>query len=195
MAMSVQKLILGNTLAPSQRAQLMVWMRNNTTGYKRIRAGVPIGWVVADKTGSGDYGIANDFSVLVTIRRKGPKAEITIKQVMEKVLLTSGGMTNLLNKLIELNLIKKRKGTQKEDGRSAFVKKYVIENMVVSDDQVAVQTTMHGTHTGDFFGIAPTRKVIQVSQMQIERIANHKIIEHWRVTDEHNLLKQLGQIG
>jgi DNA-binding MarR family transcriptional regulator len=64
----------------------------------------------------------NDFSVLVTIRRKGPKAEITVKQVMEEVLVTSGGMTNLLNKLIELNLIKKRKGTKKEDGRSAFVK-------------------------------------------------------------------------
>lgn len=64
----------------------------------------------------------NDFSVLVTIRRKGPKAEITVKQVMEEVLVTSGGMTNLLNKLIELNLIKKRKGTKQEDGRSAFVK-------------------------------------------------------------------------
>ena len=64
----------------------------------------------------------NDFSVLVTIRRKGPKAEITVKQVMEEVLVTSGGMTNLLNKLIQLDLIKKRKGTKKEDGRSAFVK-------------------------------------------------------------------------
>jgi beta-lactamase class A len=28
-------------------------MKNNTTSYKRMRAGVPIGWVVADKTGSG----------------------------------------------------------------------------------------------------------------------------------------------
>ena len=69
--------------------------------------------------------------------------------------------------------------------------KYVIENMVVSDDQVAVQTTMHGTHTGDFFGIAPTHKVIKVSQMQIERIANNKIIEHWRVTDELDLIKTI----
>ena len=41
---------------------------------------------------------------------------------MEEVLVTSGGMTNLLNKLIQLNFIKKRKGTKKEDGRSAFVK-------------------------------------------------------------------------
>lgn len=73
--------------------------------------------------------------------------------------------------------------------------KYTIENMIVSDTQVAVHTTMHGTHTGDFFGIAPTNKTITVSQMQIERIVNNKIVEHWRVTDELTLLKQLDQIG
>jgi beta-lactamase class A len=64
MAMSVQRLSLGDGLTPSQQAQLIGWMRNNTVGYKRIRAGVPLGWVVADKTGSGDYGIANDIGVL-----------------------------------------------------------------------------------------------------------------------------------
>lgn len=72
--------------------------------------------------------------------------------------------------------------------------KYVIENMVVSDAQVAVHTTMHGTHKGDFFGLAPTHKGIKVSQMQIERIANNKIVEHWRVTDELTMLRQLGQM-
>lgn len=64
----------------------------------------------------------NDFSVLVTIRRKGPAAEIAVKQVMEEVLVTSGGMTNLLNKLISSKLITKRKGTETEDARSAFIK-------------------------------------------------------------------------
>ena len=64
MAMSVQRLTLGSILLSSQRVQLVTWMRNNTTGYQRIRAGVPIGWVVADKTGSGDYGIANDIGIL-----------------------------------------------------------------------------------------------------------------------------------
>ena len=73
--------------------------------------------------------------------------------------------------------------------------KYVIENMIISDDQIAVHTTMHGTHKGDFFGLAPTNKVIKVSQMQIERIENNQIVEHWRVTDELTLLRQLGQIG
>ncbi len=64
MAISVEKLLLGNGLTPSQKALLITWMQNNTTAYKRIRAGVPIGWTVADKTGSGDYGIANDIGIL-----------------------------------------------------------------------------------------------------------------------------------
>jgi len=64
MAISLQKLTLGNVLTQSQQTQLVTWMRNDTVGYKRIRAGVPLGWVVADKTGTGDYGIANDIGVL-----------------------------------------------------------------------------------------------------------------------------------
>lgn len=80
--------------------------------------------------------------------------------------------------------------------RIAFLDlKYVIHNMVIADDQVAIHTTMQGTHTGDFFGLAPTNKVINVNQMQIERIANNQIIEHWRVTDELTLLRQLGQLN
>lgn len=64
MAISLQKLLLGNVLAENERARLIQWMRNDAVGYKRIRAGVPIGWVVADKTGSGAYGIANDIGIL-----------------------------------------------------------------------------------------------------------------------------------
>lgn len=64
MALSLQKIVLGNILEPSQKNQLLTWMKNNTTGYKRIRAGVPIGWSVAEKTGSGDYGIANDIGIV-----------------------------------------------------------------------------------------------------------------------------------
>lgn len=64
MALSLQKLTLGNVLTQPERSELITWMRNNTAGYKRIRAGVPIGWIVADKTGSGDFGIANDIGIM-----------------------------------------------------------------------------------------------------------------------------------
>ncbi len=64
MAATVQKLALGNTLAAPQRDQLQAWLRGNTTGATRIRAGVPAGWIVGDKTGGGDYGANNDVAVL-----------------------------------------------------------------------------------------------------------------------------------
>lgn len=63
MADSLHKLLLGTVLPPEQRDQLREWMLGNTTGAKRIRAGVPKDWQVADKTGSGDYGSANDIAV------------------------------------------------------------------------------------------------------------------------------------
>ncbi|WP_432721696.1 class A beta-lactamase [Jeongeupia wiesaeckerbachi] len=64
MARSLQALALGNVLPAPQRTQLQDWLRGNTTGAKRIRAGVPAGWQVGDKTGSGDYGTTNDIAVL-----------------------------------------------------------------------------------------------------------------------------------
>jgi beta-lactamase class A len=64
MAATLKKLVLGNTLAAPQREQLQAWLRGNTTGATRIRAGVPAGWVVGDKTGGGDYGTNNDVAVL-----------------------------------------------------------------------------------------------------------------------------------
>lgn len=70
------------------------------------------------------FGITpNIFSILVTIRRKGPHAEVTVKKIMEEAIVTSGAMSNLINKLVKLGLIKKRKGTEKEqvDMRSSFI--------------------------------------------------------------------------
>ncbi len=64
MQTSLQQLALGDALAAKQQEQLVEWMKNNTTGNARIRAGVPTGWIVADKTGSGDYGITNDIGVI-----------------------------------------------------------------------------------------------------------------------------------
>lgn len=64
MALSVQNILLGTVLNEPNKALLLEWMRNNTTGYKRIRAGVPLGWSVADKTGSGNYGVANDIGIV-----------------------------------------------------------------------------------------------------------------------------------
>ncbi|MBR7988662.1 PenA family class A beta-lactamase [Burkholderia cenocepacia] len=64
MAASLRVLTLGDALPAAQRAQLVAWLRGNKVGDKRIRAGVPAGWAVGDKTGTGDYGTTNDAGVI-----------------------------------------------------------------------------------------------------------------------------------
>nr|WP_220471728.1 class A beta-lactamase [Tomitella gaofuii] len=55
---------LGDWLAPQRRARYVEWMVANTTGDEYIRAGIPAGWTVADKTGAGHYGTRNDIAVV-----------------------------------------------------------------------------------------------------------------------------------
>ncbi len=65
MAKSLQKLTFGEVLAAPQREQLIAWFKSNTTGNARIRAGVPTGRVVGDKTGTGSYyGTTNDIGII-----------------------------------------------------------------------------------------------------------------------------------
>lgn len=64
MADSLRVLTLGDALPSSQRTQLNEWMLGNTTGAKRIQAGIPADWKVGDKTGTGAYGSANDIGIL-----------------------------------------------------------------------------------------------------------------------------------
>lgn len=64
MAASLRVLALGEALPAAQRAQWIEWVRGNKVGDKRIRAGVPAGWRVGDKTGTGDYGTTNDVGVV-----------------------------------------------------------------------------------------------------------------------------------
>ncbi len=64
MARTLQKLLLLDGLPLAGRHALRDWMLGNTTGAARIRAGVPAGWPVADKTGTGSYGSASDIAVI-----------------------------------------------------------------------------------------------------------------------------------
>ncbi len=64
MLADVQRLALGDFLSPASREKLIRWLLGNTTGDKRLRAGLPAGWRVADKTGTGDYGSTNDIGLI-----------------------------------------------------------------------------------------------------------------------------------
>lgn len=65
LAKDLRAFVLGDVLRKPERAQLATWLKTNKTGDDVIRAGVPKGWVVGDKTGSGFYYAArNDIAVV-----------------------------------------------------------------------------------------------------------------------------------
>jgi len=67
----VASLLVGDALGPTDRAVLRDWMLRNTTSDRRFRAGLPAGWRLADKTGSGEVTF-NDVGVAWPPGRHSP---------------------------------------------------------------------------------------------------------------------------
>jgi len=63
MAGNVQRLLLGEVLAPGSRTRLTDWMVNCQTGAKRLRAGLPKAWRIGDKTGNNGKDAAGDIAM------------------------------------------------------------------------------------------------------------------------------------
>ena len=68
----------------------------------------------------------------------------------------------------------------------------VIEDMIAEGDKVATRYALEGTHRGELFGVAPTGRHLSIKSMTVERLSEGKIVEHWRVTDELDMMRQLG---
>ncbi|KFY49049.1 hypothetical protein V495_00789 [Pseudogymnoascus sp. VKM F-4514 (FW-929)] len=50
----------------------------------------------------------------------------------------------------------------------------------------------HGTQKGPIFGVPPTGKIVEFETVDVMRVVDNKITEHWGVA---NLLKMMQQIG
>lgn len=61
---NLRRLVLDEGLDGPGRELLTDWLKRNTTGDQSVRAGVPAGWTVADKTGGGFKGETNDIAVI-----------------------------------------------------------------------------------------------------------------------------------
>ena len=71
---------------------------------------------------------------------------------------------------------------------------YTLEDVMAEGDKVVARATIRGTQTGEFAGIPPTGKPIMISVIDIWRVANGKLVEHWHVLDQLSMLQQLGVI-
>jgi beta-lactamase class A len=59
----MERLLLGGVLGPASRQRLTGWMVACRTGTHRLRAGLPRGWRVGHKTGTGMNGTSNDIAI------------------------------------------------------------------------------------------------------------------------------------
>jgi steroid delta-isomerase-like uncharacterized protein len=78
--------------------------------------------------------------------------------------------------------------------RQAFDLQIVLEDQVATGDKVVDRWTGHGTHQGEFMGLAPTGKEITATGISIHRIAGDRIAETWNNYDALGIMQQLGVI-
>jgi predicted ester cyclase len=85
---------------------------------------------------------------------------------------------------------------QQFDGfRAAFPDfRATILDQIEEGDKVVTRKVFTGTHLGPMQGIAPTGRKVEILVIDIVRVVNDKIVEHWNCVDRLGLLTQLGAL-
>jgi predicted ester cyclase len=77
--------------------------------------------------------------------------------------------------------------------RAAFPDVTIEADEIIADDHgVAFRSTFRGTHLGEFLGIPPTGKAIEVGLVDFIRIEEGRFVAQWGGPDLFDLVKQLG---
>jgi len=59
-------------------------------------------------------------------------------------------------------------------------------------DRITTYKTYYGTHEGTLFGVAPTHRKIHFASVDVMRVHNGKITDHWGVANLLSLMQQIG---
>ena len=69
-----------------------------------------------------------------------------------------------------------------------------IDQLFSADDKVVVRWRCTGTHKGEFNGISPTNKKVDITGISIYRFSKEQIVEVWQSWDRLGLYEQIGEI-
>jgi predicted ester cyclase len=69
---------------------------------------------------------------------------------------------------------------------------FTVEDVVAEGDRVVVRWTNSARHVGDFLGIPPTGRSCAIAGIDIYRLEDGRLAEHWHVIDQLAMLQQLG---
>jgi len=79
--------------------------------------------------------------------------------------------------------------------RAAFPDAHLhVEDVFAEGDRVCGRWTVHGTQRGELQGIPPTGKAVTITGIDIWRVENGKLAEHWDNWDQLGMMQQLGVI-
>jgi len=92
--------------------------------------------------------------------------------------------------------------SDKEGGKmflAAFISAFpdstvTIQDMIAEGDRVVTKKTFSGTHTGELNGIPPTGNRVSIQYVDIMRVRDGQIVEHWLAMDQLSFMQQLGVI-
>jgi predicted ester cyclase len=122
-----------------------------------------------------------------------------VRRIIEDGL--SGHDLSLIDEFFDPNFIENQYGLKptipgmKEDFEFLYRAfpdyRLVIEDLVADGDKVWLRMTCTGTNTGGFMG-APNGKPFKITVMDLLRLMDGKVVEHWGVPDRFHLLIQLG---
>lgn len=69
---------------------------------------------------------------------------------------------------------------------------FTIEDVIAEGDRVVLRWTNSGTHVAEFLGMPPTGKSFTIGGIEIWRVKDGKLAEHWDMVDVFGQLQQLG---
>jgi steroid delta-isomerase-like uncharacterized protein len=69
-----------------------------------------------------------------------------------------------------------------------------VQDQIAEGDKVVERWTAGGTQQGEFMGVPATGRRIEIEGMDISRLADGRIVEHWTQMDALTMMQQLGVI-
>jgi len=118
------------------------------------------------------------------------------------------GQMNLIDELTTDDLVDHEEGLPGQPAGREGVKFFVsamreafpdirvktIEPTLTDGNLEAARAVLTGTHRGELLGVAATERAVEIETLDIIRVEDGKVAEHWGVTDVMSLMQQLGVV-
>jgi predicted ester cyclase len=133
-----------------------------------------------------------------------PAATSTPAQIFERVINEgfNNGRLDSLDHIVAVDLIEHQRGAEGGlEGLRALIRslrepfpdlRLEIQDTSTTGDVVWARIRARGTNTGSLWGRAPTGASMEITVIDVARVVDGRLVEHWGVADRLGMLQQLG---